>query len=86
MLRAGAIFRIQCPARRTVLAGEIARYTVLDRSTASRPSDARNVCVNCFVDDDLKKVIWRHRGKGRYAFCGSRGVAVMPLHDMVDYL
>ena len=50
------------------------------------PRDARNVCVNCFDDHDLKQVIWRNRQTGRCGFCDSRKVAVIPLHGMADYL
>lgn len=57
-----------------------------DEMMRSGPRDARDVCVNCFDDPDLKRVVWRAHRIGRCAFCGSRKVAVTPLHAMADYL
>ncbi|MES2096822.1 MAG: HEPN-associated N-terminal domain-containing protein [Pseudomonadota bacterium] len=50
------------------------------------PTDTRFLCVECFGDDDLKRVIRRYGQKGRCAFCQSRKVAVMPVWGMADFL
>lgn len=50
------------------------------------PADTRFVCVDCFGDQDLKRVVKRYSEKGRCAFCRSRKVAVMPVWAMADYL
>lgn len=58
-----------------------------DKFPQSDPVDTRNLCVECFDDDDLRQVILRHRDTGICAFCRSRKkVSIMPVRGMAEYL
>jgi hypothetical protein len=59
---------------------------MLDKMMHTGTRDERLVCVKCFNDRDLRRVISHQRQTGRCAFCGSRKIAVMPLWGMADYL